>query len=584
MKRRTTFALLMLSLFVATLAVYSRTAYFPFCIIDDGDYVTNNTHVASGFSIDSITWAVTAFHAGNWHPVTWLSLMLDSQLFGANPMGFHLVNVVLHALNAALVFLLLRSATGAGWRSAFVAACFGLHPLHVESVAWIAERKDVLSTLFLMLTILFYSGYVKQEKRSMYVLSLVAFALGLMAKPMLVSTPVLLLLLDFWPFERLHIRLFDKGAPDKHPGEIGDGCRLKCLLLEKLPFIALAAVSSALTLLAQKPGISTLTNVPLIDRCSNALWALWMYVVKMFFPFGLAVIYPFVPVPLWKAGCAAVILCAITFLVVKYVKKHRYFAVGWFWYLITLLPVIGIVQVGRQAMADRYTYIPLIGLFIGVSWGGAELCGKVPKLKNMICLAAAAIVMCLSIATWIQLGYWRDNVALFSHTLELTRDNHFAHYGLGLAYQQLGKPERAIAEYRKSIEIEPRDPMVHFDLGYLLDGQGNSQEAVRHFEEAIALDPGFAQAHFTLGIVLGKLGAINESIIKFNDALRLEPDNPKYLNNLGVTLARQGMLDDAIQQFTRVLEINPNDEKARNNLETALKQKSRADSASAVIK
>ncbi len=565
----------MAGLFVVTAALYSRAAFFPFSVLDDGDYVTNNLHVTSGLSIDNITWAFTAFHASNWHPLTWLSLILDSQLFGVNPMGFHLVNVFLHALNASLLFLLFRSMTGAVWRSAFVAACFALHPLHVESVAWVAERKDVLSTLFWMLTLLFYSGYVKQGKRSMYLLSLAAFALGLMAKPMLVTIPVILIILDFWPFERLRICLFNKSVlASRHQVDNSEEKRLTYLLVEKIPFVVLAAASSIVTIYAQKTSISSLSSVPLAARITNSLWALVLYVEKMLFPFDLAIFYPLVLEPLWKAGCGALILGGILWGSVKYLYRYPYLIVGWLWYLITLLPVIGVIQVGRQSMADRYTYIPLIGLFIMVSWGGTELYNRFPQLKNLIRGVAAGVLLFYSITTWIQLGYWRDNATLFSHALDVTENNYFAHYGLALEYQRQGKPGLAIAEHMKSLEIEPRDSVVQFDLGFLLDAQGRSIEGLKYLEEAIRLNPGFAQAHFTIGIVLGKIGRINESINEYNEALKLEPNNPKYLNNLGIVFAQQGKLDEAIKLFSKALQVNPNDEKASENLQIALQQKS----------
>jgi protein O-mannosyl-transferase len=280
-------------------------------------------------------------------------------------------------------------------------------------------------------------------------------------------------------------------------------------------------------------------------------------------------------VPLWKAGCATAILCTVTFMVFKYASKHRYLAVGWIWYLITLLPVLGIIQVGRQAMADRYTYIPFIGLFIMASWGGAELCSKQPTFRKFTSLTAVGIALLLSVATCVQLGYWRDNSKLLNHALEVTESNYFAHYSLGFVYEQQKRPELAIAEYLKSIEIEPRDAMVHFDAGFLLDAQGKPLEAIRHLEKAIILSPGFAQAHFTLGIVLGKIGNINESMRELGEALRLEPDNPKFINNLGVTLAQQGMLDDAIKLFTRGLQLNPNNEKLLENMQIVQQQKSR---------
>lgn len=563
-----------LLLFFVTAAIYSRAAYFPFSVIDDGYYVTKNVHVASGLTLDSIKWAFTTFHAGNWHPLTWLSLMLDSQLFGENPMGFHLVNVFLHAANASLVYLLFSAMTGALWRSAFVAACFALHPLHVESVAWIAERKDVLSTLLWMLTLLLYTAYVKQGKRSMYVLSLVAFALGLMAKPMLVTIPVVLVILDFWPFERIKLWLVGRMEFAGEQPVDSNGRQLKLLFFEKVPFLALSVLSSVITLYAQKPSLSSLANVPFSVRVSNALWSLLMYVKKMLLPFDLAVLYPLVPVQLWRVVCAVVLLGGVTFMVVKYRHRFPYLTAGWFWYLITLMPVIGIVQVGRQSMADRYTYIPLIGLFAMASWGGAEICSLLPRLKIPIRLLAVGAILYLSVLTWTQLGYWRDNLSLVNHTLDVTENNYFAHFCRGLVYEEQGKKDQAIAEFGKSIEIEPRDPLTHFELGYLLDGQGRTSEGIRHLEEAITFDPNFAKAHFCLGIMLGKIGAIDESIKKFNDAIRIEPDNPKFRNNLGTTLAQQGRLDEAIEQFSIALQLNPSDEKAFANLQIALHQKS----------
>lgn len=531
---------LVISLFVITAALYSKAAFFPFCVIDDGDYVAKNHFVKSGLSFDAISWAFTTFHSSNWHPVTWLSLMLDSQLFGVDPMGYHLVNVGLHALNTSLVFLVFSSMTGAVWRSAFVAACFALHPMHVESVAWIAERKDVLSTLFLMLTLLFYSSYVKQSKRSRYVLSLAAFALGLMAKPMLVTLPVILLLLDFWPLERFKIRLFDNaGACNKQEGT-DRYCSLKPLLLEKLPFGLFAAASSIVTIYAQKSSISTITNVPLHMRVSNALWALVMYVEKMFLPFDLSILYPHVPVSLLTAGWAALLLCGITFGVLKYMNRLPYLAVGWFWYLITLLPVLGIIQVGRQSMADRYSYIPLIGLFAMASWGGAELCTKLPKLKNMVSVAAVSMLLFYAIITWFQLNYWRDNVTLISHSLEVTENNSFLHYTMGLIYARQGKPELAIKEYRESIRIDPEN----------------------------------SEAYFSLGVCLEDSGRIDWAISQYRAALLINPGNPQYHIKLAEALSRQGMIDETIGHLYEALRLNPGDEKARLSLENALKRKS----------
>lgn len=556
-------------LFVLTVALYSRAAFFPFCVIDDGDYLTKNPHITSGLTADAVTWAFTAFHAGNWHPVTWFSLMLDSQLFGLNPAAFHLVNVLLHALNASLLLYLLRSLTGSLWRSAFVAACFALHPTHVESVAWVAERKDVLSALFWMLTLICYAKYLQLTGRGWYLLALACYALGLMAKPMLVTLPVILLLLDFWPLGRLG-RLAQAGT-----GSSGmpSGPGWPALLLEKGPFALLALGTCILTLSAQKPSISTLDMVPIQDRLCNALWALLRYLEKLVLPVDLAVVYPLVPVASWRAACAAGVLGGLSFWAVSCRKRHPYVTLGWFWFLVTLLPVLGLIQVGRQSMADRYTYLPFIGLFILAAWGAAELCQTRPRLGALLRPAAGAILLLLGAGSWIQLGYWRDNARLIGHTLAVTSDNHFAHYCLGLVHEGEKNPEAAIAEYRESLRIEPRDPMVHFDLAYQLDAVGKTEESIQEYAEALTLEPGFAQAHFSVGLVLARIGRIQESLSELSEAVRLEPDNVKFHNNLGVELAKQGLIDAAIDQFSAALRLDADDPKAKGNLAIALQQK-----------
>jgi len=563
-----------LVLFSATAAVYFQAAYFPFALIDDGDYVTNNFHVTSGLSLHSITWAFTTFHAGNWHPLTWLSLMVDSQLFGVNPLGYHLVNVVLHALNSSLLFVLLASMTGARWRSAFVAACFAFHPLHVESVAWITERKDVLSMLFLLFTLMFYTIYATRSGWRVYLCSLASFACGLMAKPMLVTVPVLLLLLDMWPLGRFKECEPAAAAPRNLPVKTGKSAyRAINLLLEKVPFLLLAAVSASLTWLAHSNYMTTVTDLPVATRIANALWSLVVYVRKMFLPYDLALYYPITPVPLWKAVSAAILLTGTTWMATKRFTKYPYLAVGWFWYLVTLVPVIGLVQVGNQAMADRYSYIPHIGLFMMASWGCGDLCAKMPGFDKMIRPAAGVVVLLLSISAWIQLGYWRDNVTLSRHALEVTGDNYFAHFNLGLAYGKLGRNDLAINQFKEALRINPADSQSYFNLGLILANSGMLAEAVEYFEKAIQLTPQFANMHYCLGATLGKLGRIDEAIGEYRKALVLEPDNVKCLNNLGTALAQQGRYDEAITHFSRILQLFPNDKNAGINLELAIQQK-----------
>jgi len=559
-----------LILFLVTVALYSRAVFFPFALIDDADYVTNNYRVTSGLSLASLQWAFTTFHAGNWHPITWLSLMTDSQLFGAGPMGYHLVNVLLHAVNASLLFLLLASMTGALGRSAFVAACFALHPLHVESVAWIAERKDVLSVLFFLITLILYAGYVQQSKRSWYFSALAAFALGLMAKPMLVTAPLILLLLDVWPLGRCKATSSAWPSPCVEQRETGgNDPGTARLFLEKIPFLVLAGISALLTWLAHSDFMTTVTDLSVAMRVNNALWATASYLRKTFVPYDLAMFYPFSPVPLWKAGCAALLVGGITWVVLGNFRRHPYLATGWFWFLVTLSPVIGLVQVGNQSMADRYSYIPHIGLFIMLSWGGGELREKRPELGRIIGPVAGVVILLLSVSTWIQLGYWRDNVTLSEHALEATGDNYFAHFNLGLAYEKLGKKELAQAQFEEALRINPADSQSSFNLGLSLANSGRLVESIGYFEKAIQLTPQFANMHYCLGATLGKLGKMNEAIGEYRKALSIEPDNVKCLNNIGTALAQQGKYDEAISHFARILQLVPDDKNAAANLQLA---------------
>ena len=554
----------MLLLFVVTFALYARSANFPFTVLDDALYVFRNSHVASGLSIASIRWAFTSFHASNWHPVTWLSLMTDSQLWGLNPMGFHLVNVLLHALNASLLFLLLYKMTGALQRSALVAALFALHPLHVESVVWITERKDVLSFLLLLLTLFCYLAYVRSSRRLWYLSALVVYAVGLMAKPMLVTLPLLLLLLDYWPLGRLLLDPEDR----RRTG----AASLSRLAAEKLPFLLLAGASSWVTILAQHDTISTLEALSLPDRVGNALWSTLSYLEKTVLPYRLALFYPYHQLPAVKVATAALLLCLISILVVKYAGRSPYLVTSWFWFLITLLPVIGLIQVGAQAMADRYTYLPLVGLFIMVSWGGAEICARHRGWRPWLQATAAAAVPILALLTWVQTGYWSSNVKLAEHAIEVTEANPMAYFCLGRAWDEQGNPELAELQYRTVLKINPDDEQGHANLGSLLINHGKVAEAIGHLLEAVRLAPNSAENHYSLGVAYAKIGQLDQAIDQYYASARLEPDAVKCLNNLGVALAQRGRLDEAIRQFSRVLELSPQDTKAHDNLDLALSQ------------
>jgi len=565
-----------LILCTVTAAVYCRAAFFPFCVIDDTDYVIGNAYIREGLSFNSIKWAFTTFHAGNWHPLTWLSLLTDSQLFGMNPMGFHVINIGFHIITTALLFLLFNCMTGALWRSALVAALFALHPLHVESVAWITERKDVLSAFFWMITLLSYTGYARQGRRSMYITALAAFALGLMAKPMLVTMPVVLLLLDYWPFQRVQSS-FPVGT--KTPLEEGLNSEgMGKLLIEKLPFIALSFISSIVTIYAQQHGdaIAPLEKVSVMDRIGNSLQSYLLYLENLVAPHDLAIFYQLAPASLWKAGCALLLFSGMLLLAFKKRAAYPYLLTGSLWYLVTLLPVIGLIQVGAQAMADRYSYIPSIGLFVIASWGGADLTARFPRLRMAVIAAGGASVLLYAIGTCIQLSYWKDNVTLFSHALAVTHEeSSLAHARMGLAYFAEGRPDLAVREYEEGLRIDPEATSIHLRLGIALDRLGKTAEAVEHFKAEIRVRPQLAAGHYDLALALQKIGKLPEAIAEYKEALAIEPDDAACHDSLGVALLQQGNLDESIQHFSEALRLNPHLKQAAGNLQFAVSQKNR---------
>jgi Flp pilus assembly protein TadD len=535
------------------LAVYAQVVGFDFVNFDDLRYVSDNPRVLSGLSPENLVWALTATTEANWHPLTWLSLMLDTELGGPGPAVYHATNLALHVANTLLLFLLLSRMTGSTWRSAFVALLFGIHPLHVESVAWVTERKDVLSTLFWLLTLLAYVRYAGSPRLRRYLLVLLTFALGLMAKPMLVSLPLVLLLLDYWPLARLSRRS----------------------LWEKLPLLALAAASSVITLHAQSAGggLNSLEALPVGNRVANALTSYFGYIVKTFWPFDLAAIYPHPrdALPAWQVAAAGFALVVLTVVALRMARRFPYLVVGWFWYLITLLPVIGLVQVGIQAMADRYTYIPLIGLFLAIAWGVPELLRHLrPRAGRATLLAAAAVVtVLLATRAWDQARHWKSGVDLFEHTVRVTENNARAHNGLGLA---LGAEERradAIPHFREAMRIEPAYPDPYANLAGTLALEGRFDEALELFDRALELEPDDAACLTNLGTLLMSLGRSAESVEAFSRAIEIDPDNRSAHKNLGVILARQGNLERAAEHFSEALRIDPADEGARRNLERA---------------
>ena len=660
-------------LVLVTVGLYWPAMRCDFVNYDDQEYVTANLHVQGGLNWAGVKWAFLKPVCDNWHPLTVLSHMADCQLFGLKPWGHHLTSVLLHAINTILAFLLLRSLTGATWRSLFVAALFAVHPLRVESVAWVAERKDVLCGCFGLLSLIFYARYaqkvasgespypasdsrpsspsvksVPSVAKSLspplsqfppvqnpclceadvrlqsvathsaldYGLALFFFTCGLMSKPMLVTWPFVMLLLDYWPLRRFRFstppvrRLtLDVGRSKfvlSHPCLCEADVRLQSvansvcdgksnfdsvpsvaknpglwrLLAEKIPFFALAVVASVVTLLVQKHGgaLAAGENLPLGARSANALISYSRYSGKLFWPADLAVFYPHPRHwPIEQVLLAAVLLLGISFLLIVKRQRYPFLMMGWLWFCGTLVPVIGLVQVGGQAMADRYTYIPSLGVLVLAIWGAYELARRWRYYVIALSVAGSAvIVVCMTLARQ-QLGHWKDSETLGRHALEVTKNNYLAHLSLGVFLFNKGQMDEAIRQYRETIRLRPDYADAHYNLGTALGVKGQIDEAIRQFQEAIRLNPDYAEAHNNLGINLGMKGQIDEAISQLQKAIRLNPDYAEAHNNLGTALGKKGQMDEAIRQYQEAIRLNPDYADARNNLQNALLKKGQTD-------
>jgi Flp pilus assembly protein TadD len=483
--------------------------------------------------------------------------MLDCQLYGLNSGLHHMTNLLFHLANTLLLFFILKRMTKALWQSAFVAALFALHPLHVESVAWTAERKDVLSTLFWMLTTWSYVRYVERPEIKKYLLTLLFFILGLMSKPMLVTLPFVLLLLDYWPMKRFQLQPYD----------------FRQLVFEKLPLFFLSAVSCTVTYLIQQSShaVVSLTAFPFLTRLANAMVSYVAYIVNMVWPYKLSAFYPHpMTLPWWQVAGSCLLLALCSLLAVRTKERHPYFAVGWLWYIGTLVPVIGLVQVGSQAMADRYTYIPLIGIAIIVSWGVPKFIEQWRYKKICLTVISAMVLSTLSIIALKQVRYWSDSISLFEHSLHVTNKNYVMHNNLGLALAQHNKLDEAIDHYSEALQIHPGYTKAHCNLGIALDSKGNYKEAASHFSEALQRNPGFAEAHNGLGLTLAKRDGLEEAIKYFYEAIRIDPGFAEAHNNLGVALMRKGNLKAAIEHFQEAQRIKPEHADVRKNLQAAL--------------
>lgn len=552
--RRT--AALALALAGGTLLLYAQVAGFEFVRFDDNRYLTDNLHVQRGLSWAGLAWAFTTLHASNWHPLTWLSHMLDVELFGLDAGAHHLVNAALHAADAALVFLALTRLTGARWRSLAVAALFAVHPLHVESVAWVAERKDVLSTLLGLLALLAYARHAERPSRRTLGAVALAFAASLLAKPMWVTLPFLLLLLDVWPLRRIAGIEIGGGDPGGSPAR--PPLPLRRILLEKVPLLALSAASSVVTVIAQERGGSLSgLDLPVPVRLANAAVSYLGYVRRTFWPVDLAAFYPYAPVGAFEAFGAGTLLLAATALVVWRARAAPWLAVGWLWFLGTLVPVIGIVQVGGQALADRYTYLPLVGLFVMVVWGADRLVGA---WRGGVPLAAtgAAAVLALSALSARQIATWSDNETLFRHALAVTQDNALAHGALSDGLRTGGRLEEALLHAREAVRIDPGSARHWNNLAVLLVDLGRPPEAREAVVRALDLNPAYALAWTTLGIVEQDLGNLPAAEVALLRATALAPGDPQAWFRLGLIRSQAGRWPEAAQAYEETVRLAPN--------------------------
>jgi tetratricopeptide (TPR) repeat protein len=541
--------LIYLTLTIATLIVFGQVCRNGFVGYDDPFYLTNNSHVKYGISLESIIWAFTTTLGANWHPLTWLSHMLDCQLFGLNPLWHHLTSVLFHIANTLLLFWILKRMTGKIWASAFVAAAFALHPLHVESVAWAAERKDVLSGLFWMLTIASYIRYTEHPSLGRYLPVFLVFGVGLMAKPMLVTLPFVLFLLDYWPLGR-----FQWGRSFGHQRR--PAWRL---IVEKIPLFILSAALSIVTyVIQQSAGAMELgKSYPLNIRISNAAVSYIAYIGKLIYPSRLAVLYPYPgdSLPLWQPIVSLLILVVISAGVIYTAK--RYLATGWFWYIGTLVPVIGLVQIGNQMMADRYTYLPSIGIFIMVAWGAAELVARWRYRETMLGICAGIVLTALSICTLLQVRYWRNGSTLYERAILVTENNYIMHCNYGTSLSEEGLDDEALKHLGVALQINPRYYYVHYGIGTVLLKQEKFAEAIECFNKAIRFKPDYHKAYSDLGVALSRQGKTDQAIENWKRALSLKPDYYPASYNIGAAMIEQGRYEDSINYFNAAVKAKP---------------------------
>jgi protein O-mannosyl-transferase len=563
-----------------TLTLYWPVQSFDF-VYDDGLYVAVNQHVHGGLTLDGLKWSFTTFHAGNWHPLAWLSHMADVELYGLDTGGHHWTSVLIHMANAILLFLVLSGMTLSLWTSALVAALFAIHPLHVESVAWVSERKDVLSGLFWILTMGAYVHYVRRSDIRRYLLVLFSFTLGLLSKPMVVTLPFVLLLLDYWPLQRLERTrtAFDKWV---FPGRVSTRTNALRLIIEKMPLLMMVAILSVVTIFAQGSvnAIWSLEDLSYEVRFANALVSYMEYIQKMLWPVDLAVLYPHAGLPyVWKIAVALIFLASISYLAFRKAREFPFLLVGWLWYLGTLVPVIGLVQVGSQAMADRYTYLPLVGLFIVVAWGAKSIVERKPEWSRAIVVFILVTLSSLLLLGRSQVDTWRNSITLFEHALLVTKINPLAQHNIGAFYLEQNDCKKAVPHFLKAIEMKNDFSRAFHGLGVCAVRENNPAGALHCFQQAIRIDPHFVKPRIDRGLLFMQQQRFDEAEEDFRQALRIYPAQEIALTNLGMLYIQQGKLGDAEAHLIEALRLNPDSAETHNNLGIAILKLGKTDEA-----
>lgn len=578
--------MIVFGLVAVTWAIYGQILFHDFISYDDPTYITENSDVQAGLTAASIGWAFSSGYASNWHPLTWLSLMLDYEVWGGKAGGFLATNLIFHTLNALLLFWIMKKMTGSVIGSVFIAGIFAWHPLHVESVAWVTERKDVLSGFFCLAALLAYVGYGHHGGKRRYLTALVLFAGGLMAKPMLVTGPMLLLLLDYWPLDR---GLVTENAKTGKPVERSKANKnhsrkrlgILVLLAEKIPFVILAAISSVITFMVQRKGgaVATADLLGFGVRAGNAFISYVTYIIKTFVPTKLAIFYPHPEiVPGWQAAGCLLLLILISAAVLA--GRRRYLTMGWLWYLVTLIPMIGIVQVGIQSHADRYMYIPMIGLSIMVVWGLGELANRGRRLKLTLLVSGCAWLFVVSVLCWFQVGCWKDGFTVFSHALEVTRDNHVAHVNLGNILVQQRKSDLGISHYRQALRIRENYSDAYYNLGLTYSMNDKIDESIDNFYKSLSIRRNCPKTCYHLGKALSKKGELDRAIFYYREALKYNSSPPASIyNDLANALVKQKKYDEAIEHYNRAIQLEPTFARAYYNKGMALSEQNRLSEA-----